>query len=104
MLINRLERINEITRKDDALLSIGADMIVGFPGETDGDHEQSVRLIKDYNITKLHAFPFSAHVSAHSVPAAKLLDQIDQNTKYDRLREIIAAGDSVREKFVQANQ
>ena len=64
-------------------------MIVGFPGETELDHTTSVHLIKNYAINKLHAFPFSAHVSAHSVPAAKFAQQVDQNTKYQRLRELI---------------
>lgn len=102
-LLDRLEATRNITRPDGVPISIWADMIVGFPGETEQDHAESVDLIKDYGVNKLHAFPFSDHTSAHSVPAAKFVDQIDQNTKYERLREMIAVWDDVRSKFLQEN-
>lgn len=102
-LLSCLEKIQNVERKDGIPLSIGADMIVGFPGETASDHQDSVDLVRDYGITKLHAFPFSSHVSAHSVPAARLKEQVDQNTKYTRLREIIQIGDTVRSDFVEKN-
>ena len=38
---------------------IGADIIVGFPGETDLDHQRTVALIERLPFTYLHVFPFS---------------------------------------------
>jgi len=102
-LLTYASKIRSLQRSDQVPLSLGADMIVGFPGETQEDHQMSVDFIRDYRVTKLHAFPFSAHVSAHSVPAAKLTNQIDQNTKYVRLREMIALGDEIRQDFVEEN-
>jgi threonylcarbamoyladenosine tRNA methylthiotransferase MtaB len=39
---------------------VGADIIVGFPGETDLDHERTVALIERLPFTYLHVFPFSS--------------------------------------------
>ena len=40
--------------------AIGADVMVGFPGETDQDHAASLRFIESLPYTYLHIFPFSA--------------------------------------------
>jgi tRNA A37 methylthiotransferase MiaB len=34
---------------------------VGFPGETEEDFQETLELVSDCKITKVHAFPFSAH-------------------------------------------
>ena len=51
------------------ILNIGADIIAGFPGETDENFADTLALIDDFGITQLHAFPFSGHVDHYSVPA-----------------------------------
>jgi threonylcarbamoyladenosine tRNA methylthiotransferase MtaB len=40
-------------------LTLGADVMVGFPGETDGEFEQTCQLIRDLPFGYLHLFPFS---------------------------------------------
>jgi threonylcarbamoyladenosine tRNA methylthiotransferase MtaB len=42
------------------ILGLGADVIAGFPGETDDDHAATVRLIDELPFTYLHVFPYSA--------------------------------------------
>lgn len=42
------------------VLGLGADVITGFPGETDDDHAATLALIKRLPFTYLHVFPFSA--------------------------------------------
>lgn len=39
---------------------IGADIIAGFPGETEADFEETYRMCKELGFTGIHAFPFSA--------------------------------------------
>jgi threonylcarbamoyladenosine tRNA methylthiotransferase MtaB len=39
---------------------LGADVIAGFPGETDADHAATVALVERLPFTYLHVFPFSA--------------------------------------------
>ena len=88
-LLEVLQRIQSIERADNVPISIGADIIVGFPGDTEEDFQQSLELISTYNITKLHAFPFSGHGVAHNVPAAKFPNQVPNNIKYIHLRKMI---------------
>ena len=42
------------------ILGLGADVIAGFPGETDDDHAETVRLLDELPFTYLHVFPYSA--------------------------------------------
>jgi threonylcarbamoyladenosine tRNA methylthiotransferase MtaB len=50
-------------------LAIGADLIAGFPTETDDMHENSLRLIDECDIVMGHIFPFSPR---HGTPAARM--------------------------------
>ena len=58
---NLLLATKNIQRDDGVSVSLGADIIVGFPGETQQDFMDTFNLIKDTGIQKVHAFPFSSH-------------------------------------------
>ena len=64
-----LSKLRNLEREDGIRLNIGADLIVGFPGETDEDYQDSEDLVREFEITQLHAFPFSGHLDHYSVPA-----------------------------------
>lgn len=49
-----LESTLKIPRKDGISISIGADLIVGFPGETEQDFQETLELVERFGITKLH--------------------------------------------------
>ena len=51
----RVERLAERVRP----FGLGADLIVGFPGETDADHRATVALVEALPFTYLHVFPYS---------------------------------------------
>ncbi len=99
-----LTRIRNLERDDKDLISIGADIITGFPGETADEFEKTVESVKKYGITKLHAFPFSAHEKWESVPAAKLPDQISFSERKQRNFQLMAVGDQVRNEFLIKNK
>jgi threonylcarbamoyladenosine tRNA methylthiotransferase MtaB len=42
-----------------AVFGLGADVITGFPGETEEDHRRTVALVQDLPFTYLHVFPYS---------------------------------------------
>jgi threonylcarbamoyladenosine tRNA methylthiotransferase MtaB len=46
------------------VFGLGADVIAGFPGETDADHDASITLLQDLPFTYLHVFPFSVRPDA----------------------------------------
>lgn len=89
-LLQILEQLNSLKREDDVQINIGADLIVGFPGETDTDFTDTLELLAKYHITQLHAFPFSAHKDHYSVPAGKFPNQIEECIKTERLNILLA--------------
>ena len=68
----------------------GADLIAGFPTETDAMFENTLRLIEDCRLTYLHVFPFSARPGT---PAAKMPPVAGQIIK-GRARRLREAGEA----------
>jgi len=98
-----LEKINKVKRKDWVKLSIGADFIVWFPWESDEDFLETLEIINKYKITKVHAFPFSAHERSDFIPASQFPNQISEKVKKSRMKEIIRIWDKIREDFLLEN-
>ncbi|XBC37925.1 MAG: tRNA (N6-isopentenyl adenosine(37)-C2)-methylthiotransferase MiaB [Buchnera aphidicola (Meitanaphis microgallis)] len=63
-------------------IQISSDFIVGFPGETQEDFEQTLKLIKEINFDMSFSFIYS---SRPGTPASKLLDCLSLETKKQRL-------------------
>jgi MiaB/RimO family radical SAM methylthiotransferase len=101
-LKNVLKRTKNLKKKN--LISIWADIIVGFPWETEQDFLDTYNWIEEFWITKLHAFPFSDHKQRDGIPASFLSNQIDQKTKKEREIRLISKWDKVREEFIQSNK
>ena len=99
-----LEKTLAIKREDGVDISIGADIIVWFPGETEKDFEETLELVQNYGITKLHAFPFSAHDMWESVPAGEMDHQVDGAVKKQRMNTLLAEWEKTRESFVHTQK
>src|SRR5262249_58644932 len=72
-------------------LGLGADVIVGFPGETAEDFAATRTLIEALPFSYLHVFPYSARPGTE---AARLPDRVDARTVTERgriLRDVAAA-------------
>jgi len=70
--------------------AIGADVMVGFPGETDAEFEATRRMIEDLPFTYLHVFSYSARPGT---PAAAMPNQVPVQVSRERnkiLRELAA--------------
>ena len=70
--------------------AIGADVMVGFPGETDAEFEDTRRLIEELPFTYLHVFTYSARPGT---PAAEMANQVPVHVARERnriLRELAA--------------
>jgi tRNA-2-methylthio-N6-dimethylallyladenosine synthase len=63
-------------------LSLSSDFIVGYPGETDEDFEQTMTLIRDLKFDHSYSFLFSPRPGT---PAAELVDDVPVETKKKRL-------------------
>jgi threonylcarbamoyladenosine tRNA methylthiotransferase MtaB len=92
------ERIQAI-RQQMPDCAIGADVMVGFPGETDADHAASVRFIDSLPFTYLHIFPYSAR--PHT-PAAARDDQANGRVARSRSDEVRSVIRTKRQAFLAA--
>src|SRR5256885_159201 len=72
------------------VFGLGADVIAGFPGETEADHRATFGLLEALPFTYLHVFPFSVRPDA---PAARLSDQLSPATVHGRSRELRQLGE-----------
>jgi len=81
--------------------AFGADVMVGFPGETKRDFEETFRLIEELPFTYLHVFTYSPRPST---PAAALADQVPAQVKRQRnrlLRQLAQKkGEAFRRRWV----
>ncbi len=66
-------------------ISLSSDFIVGFPGETDRDFEETLKLIRELNFDQSFSFIFSARPGT---PAASLPDDLPLETKKERLMQL----------------
>jgi tRNA-2-methylthio-N6-dimethylallyladenosine synthase len=65
--------------------SIGTDIIVGFPGETDSQFQDTLRLIEDIGFDMVNTAAYSPRPGT---PAATWPDQLSEEVKVERLKEI----------------
>jgi threonylcarbamoyladenosine tRNA methylthiotransferase MtaB len=79
--------------------AMGADVMVGFPGETAQDHTASLRFIESIPYTYLHIFPFSARPGT---PAATSAGQVNGRVARERSQEIRAVITAKRQAFLAA--
>jgi len=81
------------------VLGLGADIIAGFPGETDADHHATVALVEALPFTYLHVFPFSVRPDA---PAARLKEQLAPGIVRDRARALRELGEAKERAYRRA--
>ena len=93
-------KFSEDARKLRPDMTFGADIIAGFPTETEAHFENSLKLVNDCALTWLHVFPYSAR---QGTPAAKMpaVNGKDIKTRAARLR---AAGDAQVQRHLAAQQ
>jgi threonylcarbamoyladenosine tRNA methylthiotransferase MtaB len=88
----RVELIRE--RLPDA--AIGADVIAGFPGETDTEHAETVAFIERLPFSYLHVFSYSMRPGTR---AAELAGQVPASVVKSRARELRALGERKMTQF-----
>lgn len=81
--------------------AIGADVITGFPGETEDDHAATLFFIERLPFTYLHVFSFSKRPGTK---AAALINEVPLATIKCRARELRALGEKKAAAFRQSQQ
>lgn len=101
---NSAEEYNKMVGMIRELLpkaSITTDLIVGFPGETDADFDESMQFVRKLRLAGGHPFHYSAR---QGTPAARLPEQIHGSIRLERahrLREVLDASSiEYRDQFI----
>ncbi len=94
-IVDRCELVKE--RLDRPALT--TDLIVGFPGETAEDFQQTCEVVRTVGFSKVHIFPFSAR---RGTPAAEMPDQITRRQKSDRSRRLAELEFELRNAYFQS--
>ena len=90
--INKVNRIREV-RPD---ISITTDVIVGFPGETEEEFQETFDFIKKVKFSELHVFPFSAR---EGTDAFNYPDQISNKVKEERVAKLIFLSNKLQNEY-----
>jgi threonylcarbamoyladenosine tRNA methylthiotransferase MtaB len=84
----------ETVRRYRPEAAFGADLIAGFPTETEAMFENSIRLVDDAGLSRLHVFPFSPR---KGTPAAKM-PQLARSLVKERAQRLRAKGELARDR------
>lgn len=90
------ERGCELLRKYFVHPAITTDVIVGFPGETEEEFEQTKAYLKHIHFYEMHIFKYSKRKGTR---AAVMPDQIDEQVKAARSEKLIALGHDMSKEF-----
>lgn len=86
-------------RREIADFNLTTDIIIGFPGESDDDWQQTLAYIESVGFGHLHIFPYSAR---SGTKAATLPEQIDRDTKRRRVEQLHALAQRMKKNTLQA--
>ena len=81
--------------RDRPVFGLGADVIAGFPGESDADHRETLAFVQALPFTYLHVFPYSARPGT---AATRLPGQVEGGVAKSRAADLRAAGESLVER------
>lgn len=108
MVLKRMKRrhlradVIDVCNKARALrpdMAFGADIIAGFPTETDEMFANSLKIVEECDLTFLHVFPYSER---EGTPAAKIPNQVPVPLRKERAAQLRALGEAQVEKFHRA--
>ena len=94
------EAIVTSVRKIDPLFSITTDVIVGFPGETDADFEESAEFVRRIGFAKIHVFKYSKRPGTKAV---EMTDQISEELKQYRGKVLAGISEKGKKDFIDKN-
>ena len=91
--INKINKIRSIRPE----ISITTDVIVGFPGETEEEFNETIDTIKKIKFTKLHVFPYSRR---KGTVADEMDNHIDEKIKHERVKILMNLSEELEKKYM----
>ncbi|HKM00506.1 MAG TPA: tRNA (N(6)-L-threonylcarbamoyladenosine(37)-C(2))-methylthiotransferase MtaB [Sedimentibacter sp.] len=87
----------KLIRKYMPEAGITTDIIVGFPGESDEEFNETLEFVKDIQFSRIHVFKYSIR---EGTKAAEMENQVDDSIKTKRSKELIDLADSISSEFM----
>jgi threonylcarbamoyladenosine tRNA methylthiotransferase MtaB len=81
-------------------ISIGADIIAGFPGETDEDFHDTVKFVNDLPLSYFHIFPYSKRPNTKAAISA---DHVDEKIKKKRVQILLDISNKKKYYYMERN-
>ena len=78
--------------------ALTTDVIVGFPGETESEFDETLAVCREVGFSKIHIFPFSPR---RGTPAASMADQVSPEVKHDRVERLTRLAESLRDHYYE---
>lgn len=75
---------------------ITTDVMVGFPGETEEDFQETMDFVKSMGFSQIHVFKYSPR---KGTPAARMKEQVAESVKHQRSEAMIALGERMKREF-----
>ena len=94
-----IEKINNISKKIENVC-IGADVIVGFPGETDKEFNKTLDFIRKLNLSYLHVFSYSERENTQAI---NLEGKVSKQVKSLRSKQLRILSKKLQRKFYRNN-
>lgn len=92
-----IENIVKKARLIKPNVAICADIICGFPGETEAEFQETYDILKKLKFAKLHVFKFSRRAKT---PGYSMPNQVDEDIKNIRAKKLRELADSMRKEFI----
>ena len=92
--VDRCQLVKEVL--DNPAFS--TDVIVGFPGESEDDFQQSLDVCEEVGFSKIHMFPFSPR---RDTPAAEMSDQVTKAVKSERGKRLAELESRLRRNYFE---
>lgn len=96
--VARYKEVMSMVRSYFPAAAVGADVIAGFPGETEKQFLETFDLMREQPLTHFHVFPFSRR---KNTTAAKLPNQVPSAERKQRVRTLIMLGQAKMDAFAR---
>lgn len=95
--VEYMEKV-DLIRKYMPNSGITTDIIVGFPGETEEEFNETLEFVKKINFSRIHVFKYSVR---EGTKAAAYENQVDEKIKSERSKTLISLADKMTQNFMQ---
>lgn len=94
--IDQFRSVIDRLREIDPRFNVTTDIIVGFPGETESDYQQTLDLVETMRFGHVHTFPYSVR---SGTPAARMDGQVRDRERIDRASRIREIAERTKRRY-----